>query len=85
MVDNQVVRWDEQNTLLWEQNFLSRCQNAWINPLVQRTEQIGEMAAENHKILEQKVREKTFEWDNMRQQVLEKVQEMEIATHGACH
>ena len=61
LVENQVVPWDEQNTLVWEQNFLSRCQNAWINPLVQRTEQIGQMAAENHNILEQKFREKTFE------------------------
>ena len=60
VVDNQVVPWNEQDTLVWEQNFLSRCQNAWLNPLVQRTEQIGEMAAENHKILEQKVREKTL-------------------------
>ena len=84
VVDNQVVAWNEQDTLVWEQNFLSRCQNAWINGLVQRTEQIGEMAAENHKILEQKVREKNLEWDNLRRQVLEKVQEMENAKRGAC-
>ena len=61
VVDNQVVPWNEQDTLVWEQNFLSRCQNAWINPLVQRTEQIGELAAENDKIHEQKFVEKTFE------------------------
>ena len=55
MVDNQVVPWDEQNTLVWEQNFLARCQDAWINPLVQRTEQIGRLVVENHQALEQRV------------------------------
>ena len=83
-MDNQVIPWTEENSTAWEREFVSRCQNAWVNPLVQRTEQIGRIAAENHKILEQKVREKTFEWDNLRRQVLEKVQEMENARQGAC-
>ena len=84
VVDNQVVPWDEQNTLVWEQNFISRCQEAWINPLLQRTEQIGQLVVDNHQTLERRVQEQTFQWDNLRQQVLAKVQEMEIATHGAC-
>ena len=84
VVDNQVVPWDEPNTLVWEQNFIGRCQDAWINPLLQRTEQIGQLVVNNHQTLERRDQEQTFQWDNLRQQVLAKVHEMEIATHGAC-
>ena len=84
MADNQVVPWNEQETLVWEKNFLGRCQNAWINLLVQRTEQIGQLVAGNHRVLEERVQKQTFEWDDLRRQVLAKVHEMEIATHAAC-
>ena len=82
--DNQVVPWGEQNTLVWEQNFIGRCQDAWINPSLQRTEKSGRLVVDNHQTLERRVQEQTFQWDNLRQQVLAKVHEMEIATHGAC-
>ena len=84
VVDNQVVCWNEQDTLVWEQFFFSRRQNSWINPLVQPTEQIGQLVADNHRVLEERVQKKTFEWDNLRQKDLAKVHEMEIATHAAC-
>ena len=84
VVDNQVVPWDEQNIPVWEQNFIGRCQDASINPLLQRTEQPGQLVVDNHQTLEGRFQEQTFQWDNLRQQVLAKVHEMEIATHGAC-
>ena len=41
VVENRVVPWKNQDTLIWEQIFHGRCQTALINPPVQRTEQIA--------------------------------------------
>ena len=51
---------------------------------MQLTEQIGQLVVDNHRVLVERVQEQTCQWDNLGRQVLAKVHEMEIATHGAC-
>ena len=64
VVDNRVFPWDERNTLVWEQSIIGLCQDAWINPLVQRTEQIGQLVVNMRQALEQRVQEQTCQCDN---------------------